>query len=170
MNCPFAIPIRGPVATAPIGTSRATGRPLRAMMISATAPVSTASTSRESCVLASSMLTVVMARLRLTEIVWSELANITRWASYATAGSAVTARSAVRGKVENVDQSGHTAQGSGVRRDADWCLRVSCSSARAGVACRADKRSAIRRVWRGVWDIVTAIAREVADGGAEGAP
>ena len=42
------------------GTSFATGRPLRAMTISASAPLSTCCTSLESCVLASSMFTVGM--------------------------------------------------------------------------------------------------------------
>jgi hypothetical protein len=46
----------------PRGTSFAAGLTLRAMMISFSAPLSTASTSLESDVFASSMLTIAMAR------------------------------------------------------------------------------------------------------------
>ena len=50
---------------APIGTSLAAGLPFRVIMISDSAPLSTASTRRERRVLASSMLTVIITECAL---------------------------------------------------------------------------------------------------------
>ncbi len=72
VNCPRATPILSRATWRSIGTSLAAGRPLRAivpgllqtrpymraMMISVSAPVSNASTSRERCAFAWSMFTV----------------------------------------------------------------------------------------------------------------
>lgn len=58
---PRATPMRGPGGASASGTSRAAGRPLRAMMISRSRPCSMSSTRRDSEDLACSMLTELMA-------------------------------------------------------------------------------------------------------------
>src|ERR1700733_5013749 len=58
VNFPLATPIRLPRDAGLIATSLAAGRPLRAMMISVSAPLSTAATRRERLDLACSILTV----------------------------------------------------------------------------------------------------------------
>jgi hypothetical protein len=59
----LATPTRFPVWDGLIATSLAAGRPFRAMMISVSAPVSTASTRRDRLDFASSMLTMGMTDL-----------------------------------------------------------------------------------------------------------
>src|SRR4051794_13566706 len=68
---PFAMPMRGPAGGGVRGTSLAAGLALRAMMISDSVPLSTASTRRERLDLASSMLTTGILRRS-----WLDLAKL----------------------------------------------------------------------------------------------